>query len=993
MNPIPLILTALASGALLIAKETASEAIRDVYHGLKKLVQRKVAGKQDAGHVLTRYEQSPESWRIPLESMLTEAAADKDEEIIKTAQKLMALMNPKKAAMGEYDVQIHGSVQEVIAFVIRDGEQHRVPFLVPPRPSYNLIGRDNLLANLKQQLISGENVALYGLPGVGKTSLAVELAHDSEIRKQFQDGVLWAGLGQKSDVLSHLGTWGALLGIPYHEIAKLPRIEDRARIVRAAIGMRKMLLVVDDVWETKAAQDLKVGGPNCVHLVTTRIPEVALEFDGKRAKKVRELSEADGTKLLMQLAPKAIDAEPEKTKSLVQIVGGLPLALVLIGKYLRKETHSDQPGRLSRALEQLQGVKKRLQLEHQEGALEHHPSLPADAPISLMAVIGISDEVLDDASQQTLRALSVFPPKPNNFSEEAALAVCAESIETLDTLTDYGLLESRGKGRYMMHQTIADYGRMKLTDETVYDRMAEFFATYAETYKDDYNALDLESSNMIAALQAAFDRGMKESLVKGANALYKFLDARGLYETAEVHLSRSLQAAESLGDTVGIVKTLLNLGTLTEKCGDYTQAEEYLQEGLTIAREIEHLEYISALLNNLGLVEVDKGNYALAEKYWLEALAIARKTEHYGGTSVILARLGFIAESRADHNREIGHRERICHLLNSLGWVALNRGDYGQAEDYLQESLSTARKIGHRRSFCDTMAGLGSVAAYRGDYGQAEEYLKEGLSIAREIENRGNVSNLLNGLGLVAMSRGDYGQAEEYLQESLSIAREIGHRRSISMPLTNLGGVAMNRGDYAQAEEYLQESLSIAREIGHRRWISMPLASLGEIAMNRGDYTQAKEYLQEGLSIAREIGYCLGVSDTLSSLGLIAMNRGDHAQAEQYLQESLAIARKVGHREYISDTLNKWGELYLKQQKLDSAYAVFFEGLEIGREIGGQELVATALYGLARVATARGNIVEAYDQGQESLRIFETMGHKDAAKVKKWLEELPSISL
>ncbi|MBU7027013.1 MAG: tetratricopeptide repeat protein [Theionarchaea archaeon] len=966
MDSVTLILTALASGALLIAKETASEAIRDVYHGLKKLVQRKVVGKQDAEHVLIRYEQSPESWRTQLESMLTEAAADKDEEIIKTAQKLMALVNPRKAAMGEYDVQIHGSVQEVIAFVVRDGEQHRVPFLVPPRPSYNLIGRDNLLVNLKQQLISGENVALYGLPGVGKTSLAVELAHDSEIRKQFQDGVLWAGLGQKGDVLSHLGTWGALLGIPYHEIAKLPRVGDRARVVRAAIGMRRMLLVIDDVWETKAAQDLKVGGPNCAHLVTTRILEVALEFDGKRAKKVRELTEADGTKLLMQLAPKAIEAEPEKTKSLVQIVGGLPLALILIGKYLRKETHSDQPGRLRRALEQLQEVEKRLQLEHHEGTLEHHPGLPADAPISLMAVIGVSDGVLDDTSQQTLRALSVFPPKPNSFSEEAALAVCTESVETLDTLIDYGLLESRGEGRYMMHQTITDYGRMKLTDETVYDRMAEFFATYAETYKDDYNTLDLEAVNMIVALQAAFDRGMKESLVKGANAFYKFLDARGLYETAQVHLSRALQAAESLDDTVGIVKTLLNLGTLTEKCGDYTQAEEYLQEGLIIARKVEHLEYISALLNNLGLVKIDKGNYTLAEKYLQEGLSIAR---------------------------EIGHRERICQLLNTLGWVAANRGDYTRAEEYLQESLSIAREIGHRKSYCDTMNELGCVAVYRGDYTQAEEYLKEGLSIAREIGHRGYVSDLLNGLGLADANRGDYTRAEEYLQESLSIAREIGHRRSISVPLANLGCVAMNRGDYTRAEEYLQESLSIAREIGHRRWISMPLASLGEIAMNRGDYTQAEEYLQEGLSIAREIGYCLCISDTLSSLGLVAMNRGNHAQAEQYLQESLTIAREIGHRKRISDTLNRWGEFHLKQQKFDSAYAVFFEGLEIGRETDSKESIATALYGLARVAAIRGNIVEAYDQGQESLRIFETMGHKDAAKVKKWLEELPSTSL
>jgi len=128
-------------------------------------------------------------------------------------------------------------------------------------------------------------------------------------------------------------------------------------------------------------------------------------------------------------------------------------------------------------------------------------------------------------------------------------------------------------------------------------------------------------------------------------------------------------------------------------------------------------------------------------------------------------------------------------------------------------------------------------------------------------------------------------------------------------------------------------------------------------------------------------------------LGYLALNRGNYKLAEEYLQEGLTLARKIGYRWYVSFILSKWGELYLKQQKLELASTAFVDALETGQEIGGQELVAIALYGLARVAAARGNIVEAYDQGQESLRIFETMGHRDAAKVKKWLKKLPSTSL
>jgi hypothetical protein len=47
------------------------------------------------------------------------------------------------------------------------------------------------------------------------------------------------------------------------------------------------------------------------------------------------------------------------------------------------------------------------------------------------------------------------------------------------------------------------------------------------------------------------------------------------------------------------------------------------------------------------------------------------------------------------------------------------------------------------------------------------------------------------------------------------------------------------------------------------------------------------------------------------------------------------------------------------------------------------------LYGLAQIAFDQGDFVETQRQGQESLAVFERIGHEDAAKVKEWLEGLP----
>src|SRR5579872_4366462 len=106
----------------------------------------------------------------------------------------------------------------VVRFPIYD------PTLPSPLAGFDrLIGRDDILLQVRERLLAGRGVALtavHGLPGVGKTTLAVELAHDEAIRAHFQEGVLWAGLGPMPDVFAILNHWGMLLGISPLQAAK-----------------------------------------------------------------------------------------------------------------------------------------------------------------------------------------------------------------------------------------------------------------------------------------------------------------------------------------------------------------------------------------------------------------------------------------------------------------------------------------------------------------------------------------------------------------------------------------------------------------------------------------------------------------------------------------------------------------------------------------------------------------------------------------------------
>jgi tetratricopeptide (TPR) repeat protein len=405
-------------------------------------------------------------------------------------------------------------------------------------------------------------------------------------------------------------------------MSKLTRIEDWVAIIRVAIGMQRILLIADDVWQIKVAQIFQLGGPNCAYLITTRLPDVAVRFADGGAVEIHELDEDDGLRLLVRLAPEVVKSEPDEARRLTRIVGNLPLALILMGNYLQEKTHSGQPRRIWQALQQLYDTEKRLQLDDDQIPGQLHPSLPSNAPITINSIIAVSDEALDEVSRSALRALSTFPSKPNTFSEAAAVAVAAAPAETLDTLTDYGLLETAGPARYTLHQTIADYARLKLADTAAYERMVEFFISFIETHQTDYDTLDLETNNVLAALDIAFNKKMQPALVRGANTFYPFLETRGLYDLAQKYLSQAQQLAKSINDLVGFITTLLNLGRIAENRGDYKQAEEYWQEGLALARKINHIERTSALLQNLGSLTIKSGNYVRAEEYLVEGVFV-----------------------------------------------------------------------------------------------------------------------------------------------------------------------------------------------------------------------------------------------------------------------------------------------------------------------------------------------------------------------------------
>jgi tetratricopeptide (TPR) repeat protein/transcriptional regulator with XRE-family HTH domain len=777
---------------------------------------------------------------------------------------------------------------------------------IPVLPAVPLIGRQQDLELLRRRLLAGEHAetVLVGLPGVGKTTLATALAHDSLVQEHFCDGVMWAGLGPEPNIAELLSRWGTLLGITSRQASELHSAEDWTKALREAIGTREMLLVIDDAWTADEALTFRIGGPHCVHLVTTRFPIIASQISIDGVVTLHELDSEQSIDLLRHLAPQIVDFELSKAQDLVEAVGGLPLALTLMGNYLRKQAYTGQKRRIQVALQRLSDMRERLAISEVRPPAENHPSLPGDMPLSLQSIISVTDQLLVEQDSQALYALATFPPKPNSFSEEAALAVAKCETETLDLLNDIGLLESSSPGRYALHRTIADYARVHLSEqaaERASGRLIDYATKFVETYKKDYEQLGRESSTILTALEEAYRLQKGAELVHLALAFTPFMLARAWYDQAEKHVQRAYEAASAISagtdlsrplvplpghdksvpaEIVFVIEALQHQGEIAHKRGNFTQADVYLQEGLKLARQI-------------------------------------------------------------------AEEERISALLAKLGWVTGKRGDYAQAETYLLEGLKLAQQLQNKACICELLRILGLLKNEQGEYSLSEEYLREGLTIVRQLDDPEQTCALLINLGAAAGQQGHYGQAESYFQEGLTIARQIEHSEVMGVLLANLGDAASEQGKYSEAEAYFQEGLRMVRQIGHREWIC-------------------------GLLI---------------NLGLMKRRQGSYKEAETYLSEGLALARQVARPQMIATALYEYGNLYLEQQQIEQARLVFNEMYTATPE-GARDLSALYHFGLARTAAAQGDMQEAQRLGALSITELAAIKHRREQVVERWLDSI-----
>ncbi len=714
------------------------------------------------------------------------------------------------------------------------------PLLTPPLPEQPLLGRQGLLAACRERLQGpGRLVVLHGLPGAGKTALAVALCHDPRVREAYPDGVLWAGLGQHPDLAARLGAWGLALGWSMSDLASMPALEDRARSLQGALHARRILLVVDDAWSLPAARALQLGGPQSALLITTRAPSLAAELGGGAAVLVPELDLRTGLEVLRFFATSLPE---EGAAPLVKAVGGLPLALVLMGRYLRQEGRLGEPRRLEAARLRLQDPAARMDLVEARPALEAQPSLPLDTTITLRTVISLSEAGLSETARQMLAAVAVFPPKPNSFNETAARAVSAGEAPAWDALLDAGMVDSIGAGRYALHPSVADFAAGLGGLSQAVPRLIDWAVVRPSHQPDDPPVLGLDEANALTAMRLAERNGDGAALLRILIAWFEYFEAAGRLGAVQALLDRAVEAGSGQ-DSPGDRQRALELRSRARYLGgEYAPAADDARAALELAERAGDRRSECASLKVLALAARAQGTLAEALAVCERGLAVAEReglvrerAELLANRAAMRAARGEDEAGRRDYEtalrlaRSIGARGLEGTLLANLGVLAAREGDLERAQAGLLEAVELAHAAGERRTLAALLLNLGALAFDGGDPVQAEARFVEARQLAVERGDPALQAQALANLGRLAAARGALDEAEALVAEGLAHARRIGHREHLTQLLINAGALQRLSGRSAEARRSLEEARDLAQAIGHPRFEAASKAELDKL--------------------------------------------------------------------------------------------------------------------------------------------------------------------
>jgi DNA-binding SARP family transcriptional activator/tetratricopeptide (TPR) repeat protein len=685
--------------------------------------------------------------------------------------------------------------------------------------------------------------AIDGMAGVGKTALAIHVAH--RLAGRFPDGQIFIDLhgytqGYQPRTPADALDW--LLRALSVPAQRIPRdVEERAALYRQRLAGTRTLVVLDNAASEAQVRLLLPGSAGCLVLVTSRRQLKGL--DDSHILSLDVLPPADAITLLRVVAgPEHEAADDRVLAEIAWLCGYLPLALRIAAALLRHRP-AWTPEHLALLL---RDRRQRI------GAL-------SDGEHDLGAVFDMSYGSLTATLQYLFRSLGLVPGQDVDAYAAAALVDTdpAHASRLLEDLTDHNLLIQQAPGRYRLHDLMRLHAR-GLADgdplpdrDRALDRLLDYYEraasradaliarhkpapagpvpAHAPVLTDPEAArawLRAERPNLIAALHHADGHAHHQRLVALAAGLDTLLCTDGPWTQAIALHTAAVAAAGSLKDHSSQADALMRLGNVRGFTGDFPAAIRDLEHALRLYRDLGNQLGQTDALTRLGDVRILTGDIPGAARDLREALHLSH---------------------------DLGEQSAQAHALIRLGKVRRLTGDFPGAVRDLEHALGLYRDLGYRLGQATALSRLGDVRILTGDFRRAARDQEQSLQLYRDMGNQLGEGCALALLGQVRLSVGDPSGAAHYLEAAVDLFRRIGARGNEAWALNHYAAVITATGDHARAQAIYKDALHLARETHQPDDEALALAGVGECHLHVGDAEAGIAHLNQALVILRRL--------------------------------------------------------------------------------------------------------------------------------------------